>query len=91
MINGQYDRAKQILTEHKEGHNQLAQLLIDREVIMAEDVENIFGKRPWVSRSEEILEAQENALPKLEDMPEAVKQAQAEHEAAQKENNNNDR
>lgn len=89
MINGQYDRAKQILTEHKEGHNQLAQLLIDREVIMAEDVENIFGKRPWVSRSEEILEAQENALPKLEDMPEAVKQAQAEHEAAQKENNNN--
>ena len=91
MINGQYDRAKQILTEHKEGHNQLAQLLIDREVIMAEDVENIFGKRPWVSRSEEILEAQENALPKLEDMTEAVKQAQAEHEAAQKENNNNDR
>ena len=91
MINGQYDRAKQILNEHKEGHNQLAQLLIDREVIMAEDVENIFGKRPWVSRSEEILEAQENALPKLEDMPEAVKQAQAEHEAAQKENNNNDR
>ena len=91
MINGQYDRAKQILTEHEEGHNQLAQLLIDREVIMAEDVENIFGKRPWVSRSEEILEAQENALPKLEDMPEAVKQAQAEHEAAQKENNNNDR
>ena len=91
MINGQYDRAKQILTEHKEGHNQLAQLLINREVIMAEDVENIFGKRPWVSRSEEILEAQENALPKLEDMPEAVKQAQAEHEAAQKENNNNDR
>ena len=43
MINGQYDRAKQILTEHKEGHNQLAQLLIDREVIMAEDVENILG------------------------------------------------
>ena len=34
----------------------MAQLLIEREVIMAEDVEKIFGKRPWASRSEEILE-----------------------------------
>ena len=33
----------------------MAQLLIEREVIMAEDVEKIFGKRPWSSRSEEIL------------------------------------
>jgi cell division protease FtsH len=57
MINEQYDRAKQILTEHKEGHNQLAELLISREVIYTEDVENIFGKRPWVSRSLEIMEA----------------------------------
>ena len=61
LINEQYDRAKQILTEHKEGHAQLAQLLIDREVIFAEDVERIFGKRPWTSRSEELLEAQMRA------------------------------
>jgi cell division protease FtsH len=61
MINEQYDRAKQILTEHKEGHAQLAQLLIDREVIFAEDVEKIFGKRPWTSRAEELLEAQMKA------------------------------
>ncbi len=61
MINAQYDRAKQILTEHKEGHAQLAQLLIDREVIFAEDVEKIFGKRPWTSRAEELLEAQMRA------------------------------
>ena len=61
MINEQYDRAKQILTEHKEGHAQLAQLLIDREVIFAEDVEKIFGKRPWVSRAEELMEAQMRA------------------------------
>ncbi len=81
MINGQYDRAKKILMEHKEGHNKLAELLIQREVIYAEDVEKIFGKRPWVSRSEEIMDAEEKAQPKLEDMPEAVKQAQAEHEA----------
>ena len=61
MINEQYERAKKILTEHKEGHAQLAQLLIDREVIFAEDVEKIFGKRPWTSRAEELLEAQMRA------------------------------
>ena len=61
MINEQYERAKQILTEHKDGHAQLAQLLIDREVIFAEDVEKIFGKRPWTSRAEELLEAQMKA------------------------------
>ena len=61
IINEQYERAKQILTEHKEGHAQLAQLLIDREVIFAEDVERIFGKRPWTSRAEELMEAQMRA------------------------------
>ena len=61
MINEQYDRAKQLLQEHKEGHNQLAELLISREVIFAEDVERIFGKRPWQSRSQEIIEAQMRA------------------------------
>ena len=55
MINGQYERAKTMLTEHKEGHNQLAQLLMEKEVIFAEDMERIFGKRPWASRSEEIM------------------------------------
>lgn len=57
MVNEQYARAKQILSEHKEQHNELAQLLIDKEVIFAEDVERIFGKRPWASRSEEIMAA----------------------------------
>lgn len=61
MINEQYQRAKEILLEHKDGHAQLAQLLVEREVILAEDVERIFGKRPWASRSEEIIEAQQRA------------------------------
>ncbi|MDH6305601.1 cell division protease FtsH [Parabacteroides sp. PH5-13] len=59
IINEQYDRAKQILSEHAEGHHQLAKVLLEREVIYSEDVEQIFGKRPWVSRSEEILEQQQ--------------------------------
>ena len=55
MINEQYERAKKVLSEQKEGHNKLAELLIEKEVIFAEDVERIFGKRPWASRSEEIM------------------------------------
>lgn len=55
MINEQYERAKELLREHKEGHAELAKILMEREVIFAEDVEKIFGKRPWTSRSEEIF------------------------------------
>lgn len=62
LIAEQYKRAKALLTEHKEGHAALAQLLVDREVIFAEDVEKIFGKRPWASRSEEILEKETQLL-----------------------------
>ena len=61
MVNEQYERAKQILNDHKDGHAQLAQMLVEREVIFADDVEKIFGKRPWQSRSEELLEAQMRA------------------------------
>ena len=79
MIKEQYARAKDLLKEHADGHQQLAELLLNREVIYANDVEKIFGKRPWQSRSQEIME--DNA-PKLEDMPDEVKAAQAEHERA---------
>ena len=58
MIARQYERAKDILQQHAEGHARLAQLLVDREVIFAEDVEKIFGPRPWASRTEELLEQQ---------------------------------
>lgn len=59
MIREQYERAKSILAQHSEGHRALANLLIEREVIFAEDVEKIFGKRPWASRSEEIFDKNE--------------------------------
>ena len=90
MINEQYARAKQLLEEHKKGHNELAELLITREVIYAEDVERIFGKRPWISRAQEIINENEANVPKLEDMPDAVKQAEAEHQASLEKNNSNE-
>ena len=81
MIATQYERAKDLLRQHQEGHAQLAQLLIEREVIFAEDVEKIFGKRPWTSRSEEIMAGEEkNNLPKAEDNKPSEK-------AEEKENN----
>lgn len=55
LIAEQYERAKRVLRENKEGHAELARILQEREVIFAEDVENIFGKRPWASRSDELL------------------------------------
>ncbi len=61
IVNEQYERAKQILRENADKHAQLAEVLIAREVIFAEDVEQIFGKRPWVSRTEEILQSEEEA------------------------------
>ncbi|MBO7586902.1 MAG: AAA family ATPase, partial [Bacteroidales bacterium] len=46
LIESCYTTAKQILTEHKEQLDQLASLLLEREVIFTEDVERILGKRP---------------------------------------------
>jgi ATP-dependent metalloprotease FtsH len=47
IIDGQYERAKKILKDNAAGHEKLAGLLLEREVIFSEDMENIFGKRPW--------------------------------------------
>ena len=59
IIAEQMERAKKILQENAEGHNKLAELLLDREVITSEDVENILGPRPWKSREDEIIAANE--------------------------------
>jgi cell division protease FtsH len=71
LIAEQYERAKAILTEHKEGLAELAKILIEREVIFADDLEKIFGKRPWASRTEELMEANaKNKEAEKEDMEE---------------------
>ena len=59
IIAEQMARAKKILEENAEGHNKLAELLIEKEVITSDDVEAILGPRPWVSRTDEIIEANE--------------------------------
>ncbi len=56
LIDSQMKRAKEILDKNKEGHNALAQLLIDKEVITSDDVERILGPRPWKSRNDELID-----------------------------------
>lgn len=63
IISEQYERAKLLLKSKAEGHGELADVLIAREVIFTEDVEKIFGKRQWTSRTEEILRAKEAETP----------------------------
>ena len=72
MIQTQYERAKALLSEHKDGHARLAQVLIDREVIFADDVEEIFGKRPWISRSDEIIAENERIQKEEEEREKAL-------------------
>lgn len=60
LINNQYERAKQVLRENAEGHRKLAEILFEREVIFADDVEKIFGKRKWESRSDELMRENES-------------------------------
>ena len=62
----EYTRAKKILTDNAKGHNKLAELLIEKEVIFAEDLERIFGKRPWISRNDELM-AQNGNVDSLEE------------------------
>ena len=59
IISEQMQRAKKILEEHAEQHHRIAQMLIDREVITSEDVESVLGPRPWKSRGDELIDANE--------------------------------
>ena len=59
IVRLEYERAKALLREHADGLQELTQLLLDREVIYTEDVEHIFGKRPWISRTDELIQARE--------------------------------
>jgi cell division protease FtsH len=55
IVNDEYVRAKKILSENADGHNKLAELLIEKEVIFSDDLEKIFGKRQWTSRQDELI------------------------------------
>ena len=59
IVNEQYERAKKLISEHAEQHHKVVDALMEKEVIFAADVEAIFGKRPWKSRTEQLMEVAE--------------------------------
>ena len=72
LIDAQYERAKSILKKNRKGLQHLAEILLEKEVIFSNDLEKIFGKRPWKSDEE---------LPKRPDKVNAKKKAVKEPEA----------
>ena len=56
LIQTQYDRAKNLLKKYKKKVEQLAQSLLQEEVIFKSDLEKIFGKRKWETFQEKALE-----------------------------------
>ena len=78
IISEQYERAKQLLSTHADGHGQLTEMLLSRDVIYTVDVEHIFGKRPWVSRTDEILKINEEIEEKRKKEEEAEARKSAE-------------
>ena len=74
IIEKAYQEAISILTQHRDGLTELANKLIDKEVIFGEDLENIFGKRPWGNSEDEKLKnaALKAAEKETEDQPENV-------------------
>jgi len=72
IIEEQYNRAKSILSEYNVQHQSLTDVLLEKEVIYADDLERIFGKRKWLSRSQEIL-AQQELIPEEKDQSNETK------------------
>ncbi len=78
IVNEQYERAKEILRQYASQHNQIRDLLIEKEVIFHDDVEKILGKRKWKSRTDEIIEINKKAEEERNKDSEARKAREAE-------------
>ena len=75
IIEKQYERAIEMLENNREKLDQLANLLLEKEVIFKENVEEIFGKRPW-DKEQEKKEEKAEADP-AEALTESTPEAEA--------------
>jgi len=71
LIDIQYDRAKSILRKNQKGLQQLGEILLEKEVIFSDDLEKIFGKRPWKSSHDELPMPKPKPKPKPKSKPKA--------------------
>lgn len=82
IVETAYARAKQILQTHQEQHRQVAEMLLEREVIFSDDLEKILGKRPWKDEEEETLTKEEVAEQAAEDKTAAESAIEPDEEKA---------
>ena len=68
MVEEAYSKAKELLLSHREQLDQLAGQLYEKEVLFREDLERIYGPRPWEEEKPEITENQE--APQAPELPE---------------------
>lgn len=85
LVESAYDRAKKLLTENKEKLEQLAAVLLDREVIFSEDLESVFGKRPFEDRNKEDEEIVVKAEPKKKTVKKTLPKIESKKEVKKKE------
>jgi cell division protease FtsH len=65
LIEGAYVRTKEILLAHKDQLTQLANVLLEKEVIFKEDLEEIFGKRAYESEREALQSVKPDVKPEV--------------------------
>jgi len=82
IIDEQYQRALKVLKENSEGHSKLANLLLEREVIFSEDLEKIFGKRPWDKSKELVQNGNNNSEQSNKELAESTDSKKEESKAA---------
>lgn len=70
VIEEQYQRAIQILTENKDKLTELAEILLEKEVIFKDDLEKIFGERPFIK--EEAVALKSNSIFAVEETKDTV-------------------
>ena len=76
LIEESYKRAKNILQENYDKVEQLANLLLEREVIFTEDVQNILGDRPFQTQEPELTDSAKEQKPETEKTTDTEEQQQ---------------
>ena len=73
LIDLAYKRTKDLLMQHRDQLNKLASQLLEKEVIFREDLETIFGKRPWDEKTYEPIAPSVNGNGSEKNLPPAAK------------------
>jgi cell division protease FtsH len=88
LIDEAYKRSFELLKKHKDGLTQLADILLEKEVIFGDDLEKIFGKRPWKTLHEKEEEEKKELKEKLAKLEVSKPKVEAEKKEETVENEN---